>query len=71
MGRGENEGYYILADIVCQAIPDPSLNLPPDVCKGKTPPAGGPRKEPSMESVDVLHPEIVTKAEDPPQKSAG
>jgi len=33
MGRGENEGVHMLPEIVCKAIPDPSLDLSAEVWK--------------------------------------
>jgi len=70
MGRGENEGVYLLAEVVCEAIPDPSLDVTSDEWKKKIESRGQAGKHASGRSVDVILPEAESEGKQPPQKSA-
>jgi hypothetical protein len=45
MGRGKNEGIHILAECVCEAIPDPSLKLAGNESKRAPEPGGRSGKQ--------------------------
>jgi hypothetical protein len=71
MGRGENEGVYILAEVDCEAILDPSLGLTSEELKKRLKSGDRPGNHPSASSVDVMLPEQEGEGKEPPQKSAG
>lgn len=62
MGRGENEGVYILAEIDCQVIPGPDID--PKTGAWKKPRAGDGSNQDAP-------PQEKGQAEEPPQKNAG
>jgi hypothetical protein len=71
MSRGENEGVYILAEVVCEAILDPSLGLTSDEWKKKLNSSDRPGKPTSGGSVDQMLPEDESEGKEPPQKNPG
>jgi hypothetical protein len=71
MSRGENEGIYILAEVTCEAILDPSLGLTKDEWKKRLNSGDRPGKHASAGSVDVMLPENEGEGKEPPQKSTG
>jgi hypothetical protein len=63
---GKNGGMHILPELVCKAIPDPSIDMTSDAWKKKPRSGDQPRKQPPPGEAPPKDGE-----EEPPQKNAG